>query len=574
MKKIKYILFFGIILWSLNQELVYGQNHTYNLEWGTYNDNNNGTGATYVSNASTADADGNLYLGYAFSNTGELSGGIDKFSSLGQLLWRVELYEQNTFIYIDDLKIDHNQDLIICGWTNATGIFGTPGAWQEENAGLHDRFLAKLDSHTGEIIWSTYFGGPANDEDGEGDLHWEYNSLVAITDSNDIVWTTNMRSEDMGTPGVFQEERAGDKVDYVISKFDTQGQRIWTTYYGYNHSIITGLQVDTGGIYVAGMTRSGADYLEPYFDTSGTWTVSPYDSKAYISKFDHTGNRLWSFYFGGEGSEYLIKNSLAQTASHLYLVGHTSSNTGITSEGTYMPEMNNFSAAGFLVQFDKAGTYQWGTYFADALIPILYVEEDTNKIYVSGNTSIGEGVTTPGAYQENLMGPSDAYALEFDASGQRVFGTYYGGEKKEDGPHVMLTPSSKGFYLIGLTNSLTGIATPGAYQDTFLGDPDSPSANYSFIAHFVEENLSVSTTETTDFVLYPNPVKDYLNIKNAGNAEYEVRIFNMTGQQLLDGKFISSSAPLDLSALPAGMYIARIKASNESIVYKMKVVKL
>src|SRR5690606_7838578 len=263
-----------------------------------------------------------------------------------------------------------------------------------------------------------------------------------------------------------------------------------------------------------------------------------------------------------------------QTANHLYLVGHTSSTTGIESEGTDRTEMNNFSAGGFLAQFDKAGTYQWGTYFANQLIPIVSVDETSNKIYVTGNTSIGEGVTTPGAHQENLLGPSDAYVLEFNDSGQRLYGTYFGGEKKEDGLHYMVTPSIKGWYLTGNTNSLTGIATPGAHQENFPGDPNFPYANYSFIAKFVEGDLSISTTETMDFVLYPNPVNEYLHIQSQENEHYEISVFNIAGQQLLGKRIISPSAPLDLSALPAGMYMVQIKDSNGMMTEKKKLMKL
>lgn len=107
--------------------------------------------------------------------------------------------------------------------------------------------LAKLDSETGTVIWSTYFGGAANDEDGEDDYSWEYNSLIAITATDDIVWTTNIRSEDMGTANFFQEQRGDNAANYIISMFDTSGQRVWTTYYGYDHSNVSGLQVDGSG---------------------------------------------------------------------------------------------------------------------------------------------------------------------------------------------------------------------------------------------------------------------------------------------------------------------------------------
>lgn len=559
-KKLEYIIFCAVIVWSLNQGLLYGQSPTYDLDWSTYNDNNNGVnGMVMVSNAALADAEGNLYLSYNdfFSRSS-----IDKFSSSGELLWRIDFNEDDTTIVIDDLKMDHNQDLIICGWTNSPHLFGTPGAWQEENAGLHDRFLAKLDAQTGTIIWSTYFGGPADDEDGVGDYTREYNSLIAITDSNDIVWTTNMRSEDMGTPNVFQEQRNAEEVNYVISKFDTNGQRIWTTYYGYNQSIISGLQVDTSGVYVAGLTRSGSNFLDPYFDTSGTWTVSPYSSKAYISKFDHTGNRLWSYYFGGEGAEYLLKNSLAQTADELYLTGSTTSSTGITSEGTFLPSMDIVNNVGYLVQFDKEGTYQWGTYVGASDYTTVYAGNGSKNIYVAGNTKTDEILSTPYAHQESLNGPSDAFILEFDDNGQRLFGTYFGGEKDENGLHVLLSPAPDGFYLTGLTNSLTGIATPGAHQETFPGDPDSPGPMYLFIAKFLEGPLKVEDLDSCNgFKIYPNPATSIITLGlDCPFTDYNLSIYNLLGQKVLSFKSSDNlNQMVDISELAPGTYILQLR---------------
>lgn len=549
---------------------LYAQPTNYDREWGTYGD--------YVISfaaSSVVDGSDNLFVSYvSAADPLYVKSTIDKFSSDGELLLRIPFEAHNASVYIDDIKLDQNQDLIICGWTNSLYNFGTTGAWQEENAGFYDRFLAKLNSETGEVLWSTYFGGPANDEDGEDDNFWEYNSLIAITATNDIVWTTNMRSEDMGTAGVFQEQRGGNAANYVISMFNTTGERVWTTYYGYDHSNISGLQVDGSGIYVAGQTGGNVGFSEPYFDPSNTWTVIPYQTEAYISKFDFTGNRLWSTYFGGNASEYLLKNTLGQTKDNLYLTGSTYSGTGITSEGTYLPSIDNFTESSFLVQFDKDGTYQWGTYLGE--VPnygggysSIMTNENVKNIYVVG-TAKNEGMATPSAYQEVLRGNSDAFVLEFDDTGQRLFGTYYGGENDEDGLFTVSSLFSGGFYLTAMTNSQTDIATPRAHQETYPGD-SSYRADALFITKFVQAPLGISNVDNCDnnFIVYPVPAKETISLRfnecTSFSEGYKGNIYNSLGQKIASFESSENLHALNISKLPKGIYHLRINMGNNTL---------
>lgn len=556
-----HLLFYGF--GNLN-----AQPTNYDREWGTYGD-----GAIKHLASSEVDGSDNLFVSYVSeADPLYVKSTIDKFSPDGEFLLSIPFDANEASIYIDDMKIDQNGDLIVCGWTNSPDAFGTPGAWQEENAGSYDRFLAKLDSETGAVIWSTYFGGPANDEDGEDDNSWEYNSLIAISDTNEIVWTTNMHSEGMGTSGVFQEMRNGDRTGYVISLFGTSGQRIWTTYYGYDHSIISGLQVDVSGVYIAGRTGGTVGYSDPYFDTSNTWIVTPYQTDAYISKFDYTGNRLWSYYFGGVQGEDLLKNTLGQTANKLYLTGFTVSAEGITTEGTYLPSIDNFTSSGFLVEFDKDGIYQWGTYLGEKLdyggsFPEIIADKDAKNIYVTGFTTTREGLATPGAFQETLNGDSDVFVMEFDDTGQRLFGTYYGGENDEDVLFAVLASFSEGFYLAGMTNSLTGISTPGAFQETYAGD-SSPWADALFIARFEEAPLAVADIGRcgSGIKLYPNPAKESINLQFDDCTvaqDYKGVIFNYLGQQIFTFKAKTADHfDLDINELPSGLYHIQIELKN------------
>jgi hypothetical protein len=72
--------------------------------------------------------------------------------------------------------------------------------------------------------------------------------------------------------------------------------------------------------------------------------------------------------------------------------------------------------------------------------------------------------------------------------------------------------------------------------------------------------LSVEDVDLDENVLtvYPNPVKDMLNI-NANVAVENIAVFNISGQQVLQAKDTNT---LDFSSLSKGMYLVKIEAGN------------
>lgn len=541
----------------------------YTREWATYID-----GRSRLVTATAVDEEQNLIVSYEYGSLYPLGNNrsfrLDKLSHSGDLLWRQTYGADGYNVFIDDVVLDYNQDIIICGWTNSPNNFGTAGVFQESNAGSYDRFLAKLNNTTGEIIWSTYFGGTSNDEDGADDVAWEYNAKIVITPSNEIIWTTNMHSEGMATQGVFQEDRNG--ANYMMSKFNTSGQRIWSTYYGYDHSIISGLVIDNTGIYVAGRTgyNLNNDMLEPYFDSTQNYTPQPYQSDAYISKFDLNGNRIWSTYFGGDDSEYLLKHSLTQSNDKLYLTGFTESDTGIASEGTHIESLENFISSGFLVEFDKYGNYQWGTYTGNRAIGsyIISVFYDNESLYVTGATQ-NENMATQGAYQETLQGENDVFIMEFNDEGQLNWGTYYGGESLEGDMFSILSFYDNGFYLTGKTMSSTGIATTGAYQDFYDGNNQIP--DNLFIAKFKKGSMGLNELSNckNKIDIYPTIVKDKITLDIASctttKNNLTLHLYNSIGQKIKTVLVSKPKIALDISNLSIGKYYIALDLDNAMV---------
>lgn len=73
---------------------------------------------------------------------------------------------------------------------------------------------------------------------------------------------------------------------------------------------------------------------------------------------------------------------------------------------------------------------------------------------------------------------------------------------------------------------------------------------------------SIDNNRELSFVLYPNPVKDYLNIQLAAIAIKEVNITNLLGQFVLQQEVNASTVKLDLAFLKSGVYFLSIKTEE------------
>lgn len=71
-------------------------------------------------------------------------------------------------------------------------------------------------------------------------------------------------------------------------------------------------------------------------------------------------------------------------------------------------------------------------------------------------------------------------------------------------------------------------------------------------------SIGVNDNEIANFSLYPNPVSDVLNLKADVNID-TVSIFNMLGQEVIN----TTKTAIDMSNLPAGSYIVKVKAGQQ-----------
>ena len=436
------------------------------LSWATYH---GGTMDDYTSGGSLAgDISGNVYLtGYTNSTaniatTGAyqttMAGGTDafltKFNKNGVLLWSTyyggTLTDNGTGVICDQAG-----NVFMGGYTNSTTGIATTGSYQAALAGSTDAFVVKFDS-TGARQWGTYFGGTSAEQ-----------GLGINADRSGNIYLTGYTSSTSGiaTTGAYQTVRGGGQ-DAFIVKFTNSGSRVWSTYFG-GSTTDNGfaLSCDTGrNVFLCGYTRSTAAIAS----TGAFQTTYGGSDDGFVVKFDSTGVKLWSTYFGGTGDDRALSMS-NDKSGNLYLSGYTFSSSGIATTGSHQSAIGG-NEDGFMAKFSSTGSRIWATYYGGTAIDAIgqVTCDSSYNLFLVGVAGSTSGIATTGTYKDTLSGYYDAFIAKFDTSGVRTWSTYFGGDADDQGNCIVTTPLSE-IYISGTTPSLNGLATTGSHQAVYGG---------------------------------------------------------------------------------------------------------
>ncbi len=362
--------------------------------------------------------------------------------------------------YGNSVAVDGNGNVYLAGETNSTNAIATSGAHQSSKGSTdnyYDAFLVKFNS-SGVRQWGTYYGGSYND----------YGRSVAV-DANGYVYLAGetWSSTAIATTGAHQTSY-NSWGDAFLAKFNSDGVRQWGTYYG-GDEIDKGYSVATdasGYVYLVGSTTS--DNAIATTGAHQTTNGGSYD--AFLVKFNSNGVRQWGTYYGGSSSDDCYSVAV-DGSGNVYLGGETESTNAIATTGSHQSSYGGGAGDAFLVKFNSSGVRQWGTYYGGVSTDYAYsvAIDASGNVYIVGVTSSSNNnyvIATSGAFKENISNIySDAFLVKFNSSGQRQWGTYYGGTNY-DGGHAVLVDA--GFvYFAGYSsssNTNNAIATEGSYQ--------------------------------------------------------------------------------------------------------------
>jgi hypothetical protein len=368
-----------------------------------------GTDASDTAFAMTEDSEGNIYI--AGNTTGNLDPDTDnmyvdmflsKFTSDGVHEWTKQSTANEDWKCAYSVDTDHNGNVIVAG-----GVWGAFDG--TTHVGKSDVFIRKYRSD-GTKLWTVQYGTGEDDE-----AH-----SVAVDSSGDIYVSGFTGSALDGN--VHEGGR-----DVFLSKFDTDGIKLWTKQFGTSNSweVADSVHVDSSGsIYVAGSTMGNLDginagdydgFLSKFtsdgsmewtkqFGTERSDTVASVgidddgfiyvaggtegdldgnenigNTDVYLSKFRPDGLRLWTRQYGGSGWESADSVSMGSEGS-IYVVGST--------DGNFDGEMHAGNGDLFLSRFNADGTKDWTRIYGTRegeMIPSVVADADGN-VYISGTT--------------------------------------------------------------------------------------------------------------------------------------------------------------------------------------------
>jgi len=328
---------------------------------------------------------------------------IAKFSSSGFRIWSTYFGGDGTQGAYG-IATDNFGNLFITGLTTSTINISSLNAYQKNYGGNSDAFIAKF-STTGGCIWSTYFGGNGIDEG---------HSICIDNVGNICIGGYTRSAIGIASSGSYQSSFGGGTSDGFLAKFNSGGNRIWSTYFGgKGPDGITGVAVNNNNdIIFAGSTSSsnGISSNGAYQTSYGGGLNSDGNGDAFIGKFTSNCNLLWSTYFGGSGEEKST-SIITDSIENIFFTGPTNSKSGIATSGAYKTSISG--GATFLAEFSKSGNLAWSTYYGNGGGANGIAVDNHENVYILGTTSSTTGMSTSGAYQTTYGGGIDAFIAKF-----------------------------------------------------------------------------------------------------------------------------------------------------------------
>ena len=475
---------------------------------------------------------------------------VVKYDSSGNLIWATGTKNSNTRPI--DLATDRAGNLYFYGEYESVFSLGT---FTLTNAGAASGCLVKI-SPTGNVLWAIntpncIFGSIALDEAGNIYQSGDFNGLSAM------IGTTTLYGQ--GPVNVF------------LAKYNPEGVPVWGKSFGGNgNNYPTALAVGANGVaYLAAQSsiNAGTDTVHIGSTTLTNDFPDPASGNniTYLAKCDSGGNVLWAV---PQSNPLTINAMLTDGSGAVYMTGAFDSAVTL---GSYVFS-KAFVTMGYydalIAKYDASGSVAWA------------------KSAGSGAAATGFGITNDlcgniwccvagsyGADSLNFDGhpfttnpfseDNPIIMIEYDASGDYLNGMMIasgGGEANTDGCSIAVDNKGNfllsGDYISSANNIVFG-------TDTVYGASYASGENF-FIAKYKYDTVcsSALTVNTPagpaqDITLYPNPVTSALTIASPGMIR-TVTISDLLGRVIYNRQYNSLQVDVDVTGLPAGVYLAKI----------------
>lgn len=533
----------------------------------------------------SVDSPGNVLVAGTYSNTtndfdpgagtatltaSNYDGFVLKLNNSGAFQW-VKRIGGTGVDEIKGLDIDVNSNIVVAGYYAATiDLDPGPGTATFAMLGSYDGFCVKLDG-SGNYVWGATVGGTQYDAAGDVSIDAFGNVYVVGNFGANVDFDPS--------PSVFTLTPNGNW-DVYVTKYNNAGAFLWAKKIGgsqYDYGYV--INCDITGVYVGASYGASVD-LDPGV---GTFTV-PFagTEDVFTTKLDMNGNFLWgvnlssnqmerisaievdalgSVYLGGSYGNTIDINPTAGT--------QTVTNAAPGTEDLYLIKMCQQPASpvdlsvtnGTQVCSGKSATLQ-----ASASGTVVWYSSPSGTNSIGSGTQLVTSTLTAGQYSfyaaanscmENPVRtlvqttvhvlPSlsavtsgsicQGSSATLTASGCDTYSWSSGATSSS----VIVTPSVTSVYTITGTSSVTACEASFTLTQVVV----------------VCSALSEIVSETMNFKMYPNPTKQYLMVEVEDISS--ISFYNMNGVLVKELDVRSGNSQIDLSDLPLGVYLTKVK---------------
>lgn len=378
-----------------------------------------------------------------------------------------------------DLTTDQYGNVYITGGTSSSNFPTTAGAYNViynnasgptvGNWGPMMVFISKF-SPQGNLIWSTYLGGP------------NYDRAYAIeVDSAGYVYVGGRAGKDFPTTvGAFQTTFTqstsitpnalyGHQNGFIAKLSPDGSQLIWSTYYGADsYGFFRDIDIDQDG-YIYGILNAVS--TKPGGIPDDAFDSSPNGNFDMVAvKFNPDGSAVeWATFLGGSGDDQGGPSIRVGADKSVYVAGSTKSSNFPTTPNAVQPQFNGQEDM-FVTRIAPDGksliysTYFGGSAGESSETHSLFVDH-LGQAYVACGTGSSGLPTTPGALKMQKTGTdNDGLFFKLSADGMQLLACTYFGGSSGDFPEGLYVDSLQNLYVGGGSSSTTLPVTLNAFQ--------------------------------------------------------------------------------------------------------------
>ena len=457
--------------------------------------------------------------GYSESNiSGEKNensrGGYDywilKFDNSGNIQWQRTLGGSEDD-YLRKIIQTSDNGFLVLGYSSSD----ISGDKTENSLGGTDYWILKLDE-AGNIMWQNTIGSNENDTVSDVEQAADGSFLIGGTASSEI---------------------SGDKTvvgNVWILKLDTNGNIIWQKGYDFfaNSLLSNAKLTNDGGFIISGSGTPGvfSDYI--------------------VSKLNINGGSMWEKIYGGDGEDFLTNFILTGDGGYM-AIGQSDSN----ASGDKTEDSQGYQDY-WVLKLDSSGNIMWQNTIGGASgdIPLTVIETSDGGYFISGSSlSNISGDKTDNTFEDS----QSFWILKLNSVGIIEWQNDIDGSLGERLPKAIQNNDGS-FMICGQSSSnISGDKTENSRGE----------ADFWIIKHAatlgLEENLF-----NTEITLYPNPVKNTLQLNTQDQTINQINIYTITGSKILQLEVNTVSPTVDVSSLASGVYYVQLYSGKKIAVKK------